>query len=492
MPHRPNSTSAILLACAAGLAVPHANAADASSTDTITPIKLDYQTRAAGYDGYVYHAGLSGERIVTSEAAIARAGATRGVAWSWDNSVIDHCIPAAYTEEGLTVGIFTGIHSQDAGDAIDPFAVRYWGEWFEAPGDTIINGMSFSTFAQIVDVDNNGDGIGDGVEGLDWFLVFTEEDRLTDRSGATAHSPILIEGIPGSLDAGSASGDAAGDGVIGFQEAQMILQFIDFNAGDTPTDIEIADTNGVSDGAFGQDSIFSGIPGVDMSPTDGTDDAGVGLFNCGFVIGYRQPSVAEGDGLIDRYPELAGIGLENPEGLDPNTFPNILPVGTPLTGPSEREEANPAVEGSITLWPLDGVEPLPGEGVGAWDGMTLIDALGVDQGGAGGAFFFGGAACDPAAQAALTPPFYLNPWAGYDIAFNVNAFIEDDCYGGAIPCNPTDIAEPFGVLDLADIGRFVTDFQAGDTTCIDIAEPFGILDLADIGAFVTNFQAGCP
>lgn len=342
--------SGLILALAAGSV--------ATAADDITPTKLDYQTREAGYDGYVYHAGLGGERIITSAAGLERAGAVRGAAWTWDNTVIDHCVPDTFPDDGtLTVAVFTGIHSEAAGDAIDPFAVRYWGDWFEAPGDTIINGISFTTFAQVVDVDNDGNGVGDGVAGLDWFLVFTEEDRLTDRSGATAHSPILVESIPGSLDVGSTAGDLAGDGLIGFQEGQLIIQFIDFTAGDVPTDIEVADTNGVSDGAFGPDSIFSGIPGVDMSPTDGTDDAGVGLFNCGFIVGYRQPGVAEGDGIIDRYPGFAGVGLENPDGLNPDSFPNILPVGVSLTGPSAREEANPGVEGGITLWPLDGVAP---------------------------------------------------------------------------------------------------------------------------------------
>ena len=475
--------SGLILALAAGSV--------ATAADDITPIELEYQTREAKYDGYVYHAGLGGERIISSAAGLERSGALRGSTWSWNNSIVDHCVPAAFDAENnpLQVAVFTGIHSADAGDAIDPFAIRYWGDWFEAPADTISNGISFTTFAQIVDVDNDGDGVGDGVAGLDWFLVFTEEDRLTDRSGATAHSPILVEGIPGSLDVGSAAGDVAGDGLIGFQEGQLIIQFLDFTAGATPTDIEVADTNGVSDGAFGADSIFSGIPGVDMSPTDGTDDAGIGLFNCGFVVGYRQPGVAEGDGIIDRYPELAGVGLENPDGLNPDSFPNILPVGTSLTGPSEREEANPGTDGGITLWPLDGVAPLEGEGIGSWDGMTLIDALGVDQGGAGGAFFFGGAACDPAAQGSLTVPFYLTPWAGYDLAFNVN-LIDD---GGDGPeCNLADNAEPFGVLDLADIGGFVTAFQGGCGAAADIAAPFGVCDLADIGLFVTEFQAGCP
>ncbi len=58
-------------------------------------------------------------------------------------------------------------------------------------------------------------------------------------------------------------------------------------------------------------------------------------------------------------------------------------------------------------------------------------------------------------------------------------------------CNAADIAEPFGVLDLADIGIFVSAFIAGDSAA-DVAEPFGVLDLADISVFVSSFTAGCP
>ena len=475
----------LILALAAGCPI----TLMAAGETEITPIKLDYQTRPAGYDGYVYHAGLGGERIITSAEGLAHTDTVRGSSWIWDNSAFDHCIPDEYSGDtsALTAAIFTGLHSQTLGDKIDAFAVRYWSEWFEAPADTIVNGLSFSTFAQIPDVDNDGNGIGDGVEGLDWFLAFTENDRLTDRFNATAHSPILIENIPGSLDAGSQAGDLAGDGVIGFHEGQVVLQFIDFTAGDQPTDIEIADTNGVSDGAFGPNSIYSGIPGADLSPADGTDDLGIGLYNCGFVIGYRQPNVAEGDGIIDRYPELAGFGLENPDGLDPQTFPNILPVGTQLSAPSNRPETNPAEEGRITLWPLDGVVPLYGEGVGAWDGMTLIDAIGVDRGEPDGGFYFGGAVCDEAAQASLTPPFYTNPWTGWDISFNISR----ETFNGCRTCNIADNSEPCGVLDLADIARFVTDFANGCGVAADIAEPFGRCDLADIGVFVTSFQGGC-
>ena len=59
------------------------------------------------------------------------------------------------------------------------------------------------------------------------------------------------------------------------------------------------------------------------------------------------------------------------------------------------------------------------------------------------------------------------------------------------PCNPADIAEPFGVLDLADVQAFVTAFTAGDPAA-DLAEPTGVLDLADLTLFVVSFIDGCP
>lgn len=66
---------------------------------------------------------------------------------------------------------------------------------------------------------------------------------------------------------------------------------------------------------------------------------------------------------------------------------------------------------------------------------------------------------------------------------------------GAAPepagCNEADIAEPFGVLDLGDIGAFVTGFNAQDPIA-DIAPPTGIFDLQDLSAFVTAFLGGCP
>ena len=61
---------------------------------------------------------------------------------------------------------------------------------------------------------------------------------------------------------------------------------------------------------------------------------------------------------------------------------------------------------------------------------------------------------------------------------------------GAGGCNVSDIAMPFGVLDLGDIGAFVGGFTAQQP--IADLDGNGIYDLADIGLFVSNFTAGCP
>lgn len=59
----------------------------------------------------------------------------------------------------------------------------------------------------------------------------------------------------------------------------------------------------------------------------------------------------------------------------------------------------------------------------------------------------------------------------------------------AVGCARADTAEPFGVLDLADINAFVGGFVAGD--CISDYDDNGIYDLADINAFVASFTGGC-
>jgi len=91
--------------------------------------------------------------------------------------------------------------------------------------------------------------------------------------------------------------------------------------------------------------------------------------------------------------------------------------------------------------------------------------------------------------------------SGDVLTVTLNGFINDNNAGvvfdnmviesAAGGCNAADIAEPFGVLDLADTDLFISSFIAGDAAA-DLATPFGVLDLADTDLFITSFLGGCP
>lgn len=57
-------------------------------------------------------------------------------------------------------------------------------------------------------------------------------------------------------------------------------------------------------------------------------------------------------------------------------------------------------------------------------------------------------------------------------------------------CNPADIAQPFGLLDLNDINTFIGAFISQDL--LGDVNGDGLLDLADINVFISSFLAGCP
>ena len=62
---------------------------------------------------------------------------------------------------------------------------------------------------------------------------------------------------------------------------------------------------------------------------------------------------------------------------------------------------------------------------------------------------------------------------------------------GESRCGEADFAEPYFVLDLADLQAYIGAFIAGEPEA-DIRAPLGVLDLADLQAFVGAFISGCP
>ncbi|MBZ0171960.1 MAG: hypothetical protein K8E66_06235, partial [Phycisphaerales bacterium] len=384
--------SGLIVALAAGSIAGIAQAGELERT-TLTP------DGAKAVHGYVYGNGLTGERVISFQSA--GSVAVRGAGWAWDSSYVDPCFPASVGGEDDQVVWVTGMHDQDLGtDGVaSPDDIAAWQDWVEHPGDSIINMISFGMFTRVLDPEE------DGEVGHEMLLVLTENDRAPERSGSVASTVITFTELNGADDE-----DNSGD--ISFTEGNLWIYVFDLAAQDIPFDIEIGDTNGVYDGAYPDDGLF-GVPGSDIDAD--------GLIDSGYVMAWRQPNVSEGDQLIDRYPELAGIGLENPDGpVDPLTFGNMADIGPALVHPS----GNAGVEGEPDCydvlntagnWPrvagCDDTAPFP---LGSWDAFGLIDSLGVDL----GAFWFGGFTCAPASPPPSPP--YNQPWANAMIAFNVD------------------------------------------------------------------------
>ena len=58
------------------------------------------------------------------------------------------------------------------------------------------------------------------------------------------------------------------------------------------------------------------------------------------------------------------------------------------------------------------------------------------------------------------------------------------------PCSAADAAEPYGVLNFADVQSFLGNFAAGTPTA-DLAAPTGVFNFADVQAYLGLFRQGC-
>lgn len=170
----------------------------------------------------------------------------------------------------------------------------------------------------------------------------------------------------------------------------------------------------------------------------------------GLVV-LRSPSVDIPDGAVINYAYWlsAGGGSLNGDTLELQISTNQQISWTPVKTYSVATDA----------WVTDSIE--------------IDAATGVNN------FFFRFVAEDQGADNTME--------AGID-AVSVGVLTCDDSVSG---CNVADVAEPYGVLDLGDIGAFVSAFTSQDPIA-DIAAPFGVFDLGDLGLFTSEFLAGCP
>jgi hypothetical protein len=428
---------AITLAAGVGCAGPQAAAGDSTGPLNRTVLSPTVAPQRGGHVYINYH---TGERIVSAFGG-PNLIAQRSGSWAgWGNSYPDPCDPNTNTEEQNFW--FLPMHDEDLGDEPTPNAqaVLSWQNWLETPGDVEFSIISFAFTTFVPDPDPEGGAI----PGHDMYIAFTENDRFTNRSLALAHTPVAITELPGDIN--------AGDGTLWFITA-------DFG----PDRIELGDTDGSTPNP----------QGVDLD--------GDGLIDSGYIFTYNQPGVGEGDLLANRFPELAGAydGLADP--LDTDTFPNIVTIGPALAHPSGNAGVDSngdgipdepdCYDGPRGEWPfVPGCDDTPPFPLGAWDQLSLLDAVGEYT-----ADFFLFFQCTDNGPGL---PFN-SPWQTPFLVFGD---------GDLIQCR-ADLNND-NILDLADVTLFVTAFQSGSLQA-DLSGD-GILGLDDVTLFVELFQGGCP
>ena len=77
-----------------------------------------------------------------------------------------------------------------------------------------------------------------------------------------------------------------------------------------------------------------------------------------------------------------------------------------------------------------------------------------------------------------------------DLASSSGSVAILEASAGPSPCNEADLAESFGLLDLADISAFISAFTTGNPAA-DLNDD-ELIDLGDISLFVVSFTGGCP
>ena len=200
--------------------------------------------------------------------------------------------------------------------------------------------------------------------------------------------------------------------------------------------------------------------------------------------------------LSDVSPEndLGQVALEG-EFLTISLCGSIMPGDTEIAvWRVDASEGNPLVEqdddGCGDQFGASFIE-FPAEGENALPAGEYVIAVASSN-----AFFSDDFIADVlGSDSAVSGELSIGPAMGDQIATGFSATENDrDLFRfsiGSLGCNPADIAEPFGILDGADVNAFISAFGTGGSGA-DLAAPFGVLDGADVNAFISGFGAGCP
>ncbi len=280
----------------------------------------------------------------------------------------------------------------------------------------------------------------------------------------------------------------------------------------------LRDANGGTIRRIGNGSLT--MNSVDLEGTYNAEGGSTTVYNApafvnnGTVLLNSNDSAADAVLRFDANTVVSGTGdiVLNRPGNDSQINNN----GTAITfGPGQTVRGGGAMNGVFTI---EGrVEPglpigmISGTGTVSFADTTLIEAE-TDAPGSGDGFAFPAGTFNLDGTVAVRLAGYIpqvNDQFNLLTASAVNGLFDDVFVdGGGLPTNIavrlvyapgtvdvrfvciSDLAPPFGVLDLADITGFTGAFLAQDPLA-DIAEPIGVFDLADINQFIATFLSNC-
>ncbi len=244
-----------------------------------------------------------------------------------------------------------------------------------------------------------------------------------------------------------------------------------------------------SDGAPGVPNRDVFLP-ISVSPSDRA------VLSDFILNALTDPRVADETFPFDR-PTLYHEWGDNPEILEGGSagsgglIPRVIAVCPPNVGNTDFKIGLADALGGATAFVAISEQP-PSGGVVAADEIAGPFALPGDAAGDGYATYLRPVPARPALDGRV---LYMqwrvdDPAAAGGVALSPPVRVEFFCNGRCPDACPADIADPFGVLDLADVQAFTASFMAGEHLA-DLTGD-GVLDLADVQAFVDSFTAGCP
>jgi hypothetical protein len=408
-----------------------------------TPRTLHDEFTGSRVIGHIYVNAVTGEKIGSMASGRAQLGLQP--AWLSDNITPCNAVNASSPYAGELVMPQDNpawVGDPDHWDRAYGSTYLHWGD---IRSDSVIDTVQVMTFADHPDTDSDGDGLGDGVEGLGCSWTFYEGDNgfnsCITRIGLIG---LTLSSIPGRLGSGGPEGY--------LYTIDLISDFVEDQS------FEIGDTDGDLQGAALHNAFANAGGALDLDH-DGLVDWAVGQR-------YHQPGTTDFDG--------DGV----PDGDPANRHAAYIALGAP------RMHIQPDPPTRYTLLPIS---------AGREDAFDIL----VDPDGDGTAQFwqtswFGGFTCDQNGDGVFEGGDDGRPFA----SFYIGLFLADP---GWVCCR-SDIGPDWtcgsgdGVLNFFDVANYLAAFNAGSPHAdyFPVADGDGVLNFFDISTYIAEFNAGCP